>query len=88
MRIEREGSISFENSAPLASVTGAMPGKTEAALLLHAIASVTISQTNVACPSEARISAAGGTEGIEGRLVSGHYRVILARIVPRFRVGP
>jgi hypothetical protein len=42
-----------------------MSAKTEAALLLQAMVSAATSQTNAACPSEARIAEAWGTAGIK-----------------------
>ena len=57
------------NAAPLASASGAMSVKTEAALPLQAMLSAARSQTNVACPSEARMLEACGTADIKVALI-------------------
>ncbi len=62
--IERSGSISLENSAPLASDAAGMPGKTALALSLQVIASVGMSHTKAAWPSEARMVEACGKAAV------------------------
>src|SRR5665213_2243927 len=53
-RIDRTGSISLENSVPLASAAAGMSGKTELGWSLHAITSAAMSHTKAAWPSDAR----------------------------------
>jgi hypothetical protein len=60
VRTECSGSISFANSAPLASAGAGISANTEGALSLQAIASVAMSQTKAAWPSEARMVETGG----------------------------
>ena len=63
-RTPRAGSINFENSAPLASNSTGISGKTAVSCSLQTIASVAISHTKAAWPSEARMVEAFGSADV------------------------
>jgi len=63
-RTERSGSISLENSAPLASDAAGISGKTAPALSLQTIASVAMSHRKAAWPSEARMVETAGKAAV------------------------